>query len=394
MVRRQKWALSRLAWAWIALGVVLGAGGLSVLLAPVRTAPEEGVVVTLPREPDRYAGSDPTETPPTLAMTPDEIRVPPKPEGKLIDVDGALNEEPSSAEPAADPITTVEEALDAADEGAVVITIPSSSSSAPQLVRPPQAAQQALQLSTPQGVRPARGPAGLRPFDAYRRVEAPAPGAKSVALMVSGLGLDPAVTERAITVLPPSVSLSFAPYTKDLSSWVDRAVAKGHEVIIEVPMEARGVGPGALGPAALMTDRSAEANAKRLEWILSRTPAYPMVTNYLGATFVADEAAMVPVLTTLREAGLAYIDDTGSGADLAVEAGVPHAAGAFVLPPGSEDAMGALDELAKAAVPGSPPLAKVYAGGGGLEAALAWAETATARGVEVVPASAAVEGAQ
>ncbi|MEM9422326.1 MAG: divergent polysaccharide deacetylase family protein [Pseudomonadota bacterium] len=409
MTKRQQWPLSRLAGAWLALSVCLGVGAFVVWLAPARdNSAENGVAVVLPAEPDRYAASDPTPTSPALVAPQSENSAGGKPDGKAINVKDILASQsaPQAAPQSGAQLDQESDVLDAltdplaaegagkAPDDAVVITIPGVKDLGQKAPQAPRAADPRLQINTAQGVRPHHRPGGERPFDAYRRREKPAPGVPAVALMVSGLGLDPAITQRAIDVLPPSISLSFAPYTKDLDVWVEKAVAKGHEVAIELPMEERGVGGKVLGPAALMIDRPAAANEERLEWILSRAPAYPMVTNYLGTTFSADAAALAPVLAKLKEAGLAYLDDTGHGAIYASAAKVPNAAVALVLPPGSENAMGALDELAIGAVVGDPPVAKVYAGAGGLEAALAWAETAPARGFAIVPASEAIKGSQ
>jgi polysaccharide deacetylase 2 family uncharacterized protein YibQ len=152
---------------------------------------------------------------------------------------------------------------------------------------------------------------GRRPSKVYAQKFTPGE-APLVALIVSGLGLNRALTERAIDELPPHVTLAFAPYAKDLPFWTKRARDAGHEVMIEIPMENRAGDEAALGPAALLTSRSAEENLQRLDWILARFEGYFGVTNYLGAKYSGDREAMEALLERLKGAGLAYVDDTGA----------------------------------------------------------------------------------
>ena len=58
-----------------------------------------------------------------------------------------------------------------------------------------------------------------------------------IAIIVGGLGLGEAVTQAAVDRLPPGVTLAFTPYGSSLQGLVSTARAKGHEVLLEVPME-------------------------------------------------------------------------------------------------------------------------------------------------------------
>ncbi|RYF88332.1 MAG: hypothetical protein EON95_20500 [Caulobacteraceae bacterium] len=83
---------------------------------------------------------------------------------------------------------------------------------------------------------PVIGGDGRKPWQAYARPFT-ANGKPKVALVIGGLGLNPAYTRRAIELLPPEVTLSFAPYAEGLQGWIDLARANGHEVLLETPME-------------------------------------------------------------------------------------------------------------------------------------------------------------
>src|SRR6185312_5022975 len=100
----------------------------------------------------------------------------------------------------------------------------------------PKAPIAGLFQTTSNGPLPNIGPNGMAPASAYARPFR-SDGRPMVALVVGGLGLNPATTKQAIEQLPPAVTLSFVPYTANLQTWIDLARAAGHEVMIEVPMQ-------------------------------------------------------------------------------------------------------------------------------------------------------------
>jgi hypothetical protein len=279
-----------------------------------------------------------------------------------------------------------------APPGSLRITIPDAATEAAAAAHAslaPAAPDPRLTVRTPDGVRPA--PQGGRtPFSVYRRQGSAAKGA-SLAILVTGLGLDAELTAAARRTLPPEVALGFAPYGRGLDTQMAAAAAAGHEVLVELPMEAAGVAPQALGPAGLLTTRETPANARRLDWLLARAPAYPMVTNYLGQTFARDRVQMRAMLQTVGAAGLGYVDDTGLAGALAAELGVPHATVDVLIPPDAADAAARLDAAITRAAGGDTVLVKLYASQSSLVAAAAAIERLGARQVNLVPVSAVVD---
>lgn len=369
-------ATSRLKMAWLVLIGAMIALVIAAILAPAPRSADTGVTFDLPESPDRYAQGNGDEA-----------------------SDGADIGLRRSAQPSAD-----DEALpkvvfapqpdeqEPADDGEVVITISGSGGDGRSAVAssnaiPPKPLDDALTAQTPSGRRPAIGADGRTPFSAYRRLE-PVGTSRGVAVIVSGLGLDTALTDAAIA-LPPAISLAFAPYGKDLPTQIERARLAGHEVMIELPMGTPGVAPAALGPAGLLSERSPAANDKRTEWLLTRAPAYPMVTNYLGTGFARDEAALARLMRTISRTGVAYIDDTGQAESAARFAGVPYGAVATLIEPDTDDVTSRLNALAKRAASGEVSLAKVYAKGDAMDDIAAWAR-ALPVDTALVPASTAV----
>lgn len=133
-----------------------------------------------------------------------------------------------------------------------------------------------------------------------------------IALIVGGLGFNQAATTQAINELPPEVTLSFVPYAANLQTWIDRARARGHEVMLELPMEPFDTQADDTGPQTLMATGNAQQNIARLENLLSRGAGYFAVTNYQGARFATSAQASQPVVQQLRRRGLAFIS-TGIG---------------------------------------------------------------------------------
>lgn len=147
------------------------------------------------------------------------------------------------------------------------------------------------------------------PADVYARKFANPEGLPMVGLVIGGLGMNATQTQLAIDDLPAEVTLSFALDSKRLDHWIKTARADGHEVLIEVPMEAYDYGRMNMHPDTLLAGADARANLTRLEAVLARTSGYFGIINYQGAKFAADKASATPVLERLSEKGLAFIDD-------------------------------------------------------------------------------------
>ena len=232
-------------------------------------------------------------------------------EGDEIMLDGVNDgfTTPAAATPAAGSDPADAEARHAAD----IRSQPSRNPNA--LARAPMAG---LTEPGPGGPLPRIAPDGTRPSRAYARPFHGDPGAPTIAVVIGGMGLNAAVTQAAIDELPPEVALSFAPYTRDLQTWINRAREAGHEVLIEAPMEPFDYPNNDPGPHTLLADGSSEENARRLAWVLSRATGYFGVTNYLGARFSASPDALTDVFDQLENRGVAFLHD-GAGRRATIE---------------------------------------------------------------------------
>lgn len=148
----------------------------------------------------------------------------------------------------------------------------------------------------------------------WQRLSRPAELARSqtaAAALVTGLGLNKAVSAAAIAELPPEISLSFSPYAADLGGWIAAARALGHEALVDLPMEPANPQDDP-GPLGLMTGLNAAENARRIVAITTAGAGAFGVASAQGGKFLRDETALQPVMQEFNRLGLAFIE---TGAD-------------------------------------------------------------------------------
>jgi hypothetical protein len=235
---------------------------------------------------------------------------------------------------------------------------------------------------------------GRTPAQAYARPFSGDAQRPRVAIIIGGLGFNARATTQAINELPAEVTLSFVPYAADLQSWVDRARARGHEVMIELPMEPFDPDADDTGPLTLLASANAQQNLSRLETLLSRSAGYFGVTNYQGARFATSAAASAPIVQALRRRGLALVSSgIGQRSALSVEAGragLPNTAADRIIDARRE--ADAIDEqllnLEALALQNGSAIGAGFAYPVTMEQVNRWAAQISARGYQLAPASA------
>ncbi|HEY0283184.1 MAG TPA: divergent polysaccharide deacetylase family protein, partial [Rhizomicrobium sp.] len=213
---------------------------------------------------------------------------------------------PPAAPPPAPPQTAAlpPEAAPPADE---------TQPAAPELPPPVSAgralvADPALIEKTPQGPLPRIADDGTPPMRAYAAPVVSA-GKPRIAIVINGLGISAKATTAALAGLPAGVTLAFAPYANDVQRWVTEARQKGHEVLLEVPMEPYDFPDSDPGQYTLRAGVGEDYNTRRLVWALTRFTGYTGVTNLLGGRFLSDSGALEPALTYLTRRGLLFYDN-------------------------------------------------------------------------------------
>lgn len=319
----------------------------------------------------------------------------------------AVAEAPAAAKPKADPQTPKGAAVaPQAKDSASIVHLGSGSEGAGNsvlVIHDPAAVGQNLRVAHlpdralvedgPDGLLPVRAADGRRPFDVYARPWSGARGAR-VALVIGGLAVSQTGTQDAIRKLPAEVTLGFAPQGNSITRWMQEARRKGHEIVLQLPLEPFDYPTVDPGRNTLTVEASPEENIDRLHWVLSRTTNYTGVMNYMGARFSGDAEALAPVMSDLGKRGLLYLDDGSSGRSQAeaqaLKNGVPFAAADTAIDGVRErgEILKKLDELERTA------RAKGFALGTGsafdvtIDAVTGWVNEAKKRGVEIVPVSA------
>ena len=206
---------------------------------------------------------------------------------------------------------------DAAAPGAVIIEVPNFSTSRPL----PAAPDRRVAEKSSYGLLPRRSKDGATPAQVYARplsLSPPIkPGTPRIALLVGGMGLNPAATDDAILRLPAAVSLAFAPYGAQAERQAAAAREAGHEILLQTPMEPFNASD-LPGPHVLQVG-DAEQASRDLHWQMGRFVGYVGLINFLGGRFTADTAATQALMRELAARGLDYVDDGSSPQSLAAE---------------------------------------------------------------------------
>jgi polysaccharide deacetylase 2 family uncharacterized protein YibQ len=199
--------------------------------------------------------------------------------------------------------------------GSIIITVPD----APGAISLASAPDSRLTERSRHGLLPKIGPDGATPAQIYARPAGPPPAIKPagrIALLVGGLGISQSGTAEAIARLPGPVSLGFAPYGAELERAVQRARGDGHEVFLQLPMEPFDYPDNDPGPHTLLAGPKAAENVDKMHWALGRFTGYVGVVNFLGGRLTADEAALTPILREIAGRGLMVVDDGSSARSL------------------------------------------------------------------------------
>jgi polysaccharide deacetylase 2 family uncharacterized protein YibQ len=256
-------------------------------------------------------------------------------------------------------------------------------------------ADPALVENTTQGPLPRIADDGRKPMTAYAAPAAA--GAKfKIAIVVSGLGLSAIATKSALDSLPAGVTLGFAPYAGDVGQWAALARARGHETLLEIPMEPYDFPDSDPGPHTLRAGQEEDANIQRLTWALTRFTGYAGVTNLLGQRFLSDSEALSPALTYLNRRGLYFFDNGAASQSV-----MPMVAGQVGIPAAQSGAAvdtiqtaleidRRLSELETQARANGSAVGSAFLYPVSIARIAAWAQGLQARGFVLVPVSAIV----
>ena len=374
-----------LAWMLVLAAFAAGAAAIQFLGQP----PPDTVVT---------AALGPRPQSPKAKPAPAAAKPPPGPVVFETPPGGIL---PASLSPAEQAAVTAEAAQNPPPAAAAQTV---TAQTTPPVVLPPlkggmAVANPAVLEKTPEGYLPRISDSGQSPLQAYA---SPAAGGNRprIAIVVAGLGISARATQAAINTLPAAVTLAFVPHFADVQNWVTLARQKGHEVLLQVPMEPYDFPDSDPGEHTLRTSVGEEANTKRLSWALSRFTGYVGVTNMLGGRFLSESGPLEPMLTFLMRRGLMFYDNGAASHSVAPQVadrlGVPFVQATATIdsiqaPMEIDHRLGDLENEArtKGKAAGTGFLYPVT-----VERVTLWARSLPGRGFVLVPISAIVSGAK
>ena len=243
------------------------------------------------------------------------------------------------------------------------------------------------------GPLPARAPDGRRPYDVYAGAWSGKPGTR-IAIVVGGLGISQTGTMNAIGSLPPGVTFGFSPSGNSLDRWMQQARRSGHELVLQVPLEPVGYPQVDPGEDTLTVDNAAAGDLSALHASLATITNYVGIMNYMGGRFVAEPAAMEPLIAELGRRGLMFFDDASSlrsvAADTAQLQSVPAAVSDLSIDRSQDpaDIRSQLDTLERIARAEGTAIGVASAFDVSVATIAKWIGEARGRGIEIVPLSA------
>ncbi|WP_305989308.1 divergent polysaccharide deacetylase family protein [Roseibium sp. MMSF_3544] len=170
------------------------------------------------------------------------------------------------------------------------------------------------------GFLPKVSDAGVRPLDAYARpVVTEFSSIPKIAVILNGVGLSETGTQNAIDSLPADITLALAPYGEDLDVWMQQARLKGHELLLQLPLEPFDFPDNDPGPHTLLVSLQPAEMLDRLAFLLTRATNYVGTIADMGARFTSTKPSMQYLMEKLKTRGLMFVDNGTSSRSLAGE---------------------------------------------------------------------------
>ena len=237
---------------------------------------------------------------------------------------------------------------------------------------------------------PSKTPAWVRNAVAFT-AEA---GKPMIALVIDDVGIDRRRSD-AVVALPAPLTLSFLTYGHDLDSQTAAARARGHELMVHVPMQPKSADADP-GPKVLRVRDTQVQLAEKLEWGLGRFSGYVGANNHMGSRFTTDRAGMQAVMAALGSRGLFFLDSVtapdSAGVSTARAAGVPVLTRDVFLDNEDtpEEVRYRLEQVEKIALRTGAAIAIGHPHDATITVLRDWIPEAIARGFAIVPVSALV----
>jgi hypothetical protein len=139
-----------------------------------------------------------------------------------------------------------------------------------------------------------------------------------VAIIMDDLGRS-TYTAEVLVSIPQQVTFSILPNEPQAVNVAELAHAAGREVMLHVPMEPQGYPAVNPGREALFIKYSDAEIRRRFDQLLAKIPHVSGSNNHMGSRFTEDARALAPVMESLQEKGLFFIDSRTTGSSRVTE---------------------------------------------------------------------------
>lgn len=151
--------------------------------------------------------------------------------------------------------------------------------------------------------------------------------APQIAIVIDDMGLNMR-NSREMAQMKYTTTLAYMPYAQHLPQQTKAAYDNGHELIVHMPMEPQDIAHNNPGPDALLTTLSPQENEARLQRNLSKFEGFIGLNNHMGSRITANEKVMRPIMQTIKDKGLWFLDSRTIGnsvaGKLAAELRIPY----------------------------------------------------------------------
>ena len=132
--------------------------------------------------------------------------------------------------------------------------------------------------------------------------------AAQVALIIDDIGYRH--TDQAVLSLPSGVTLSVLPHTPIGAELARQAHAKGHEIMLHLPMQA--LNGKKLGPGGLTNQMDETQIKQEITSALASIPFVKGVNNHMGSLLTQIEPSMNWVMKALKQQQIYFVDSITS----------------------------------------------------------------------------------
>lgn len=147
---------------------------------------------------------------------------------------------------------------------------------------------------------------GKKPWRYYAKTAEIKSGKPMIAIIVTGLGASKNTTDLALR-LPENIDLSLSPYTKNLPDLARSARDSGHEILLDMPMEASDYPAHDSGQLALLVSQDQTGNEARIKKLMAHDFGYIGFVTPQDEVFLSNGELFKSLLQILAGRGISLV---------------------------------------------------------------------------------------